>query len=93
MAVSSAAVTVATSATLLSAADTDSVAGQSIYVTNGDAAAVFLGPSGVTTANGYSLAAGASLPWRVDLGIGEALYAVSAAGTSAGAVKVLRTGV
>ncbi len=93
MAVQGAAVTVATAATLLSGADGDSVSGQRVYVTNGDAAAVFLGASNVTTATGYSLAAGASLPWPVDLSAGEALYAISAAGTSAGAVKVLRTGV
>lgn len=93
MAVQGAQITVATSATLLSGADGDNIAGQSVYVTNGDAAAIFLGASGVTTATGYSLAAGASLPWPVRLGVGEALYAISAAGTSAGAVRVLRTGV
>lgn len=93
MAVSGSQVTVSTSATLLSGADGDSIIGQCVFVTNGDAAAIFLGGSGVTTGTGYSLAAGTSLPWSVTLGVGEALYAISTAGTSAGAVKVLRTGV
>jgi hypothetical protein len=93
MAVVGAQVTVATSATLLSGADGDNIAGQRVYVTNGDAQPIYLGGSGVTTSTGYTLANGASLPWGVDLGVGEALYAVSAAGTSAGAVRVLRTGV
>ncbi|MFJ4828398.1 hypothetical protein ACIP79_00430 [Streptomyces sp. NPDC088747] len=81
----------ATSATLLTAADTDSVSGQSIYVTNAGSNPIFLGGSGVTTGTGYSLAAGASLPWPLVLGIGEALYGIVAASTEN--AKVLRTGV
>ncbi|MFF0183551.1 hypothetical protein [Streptomyces sp. NPDC005244] len=91
MAVVGAAVSVATTATLLSGADGDNVAGQSIYVTNAGANPIFLGGSGVTTATGYPVAAGASLPWAVALGVGEALYGIVAAATES--AKVLRTGV
>lgn len=92
MAVVGAVVAVGTTATLLSAADTDNIAGQCIYVTNASATnPIFLGGSGVTTGTGYSLAPGASLPWRVDLSVGEALYGIVAAATEN--AKVLRTGV
>lgn len=89
MAIGSAAVTVATTAILLSAADTDNVSGQTLYITNG-AAVVYLGPAGVTTATGFALAIDTSFPWPIELGSGEALYAISASSSS---VKVLRTGV
>lgn len=91
MAVVGAVVAVATTATLLSGADGDSIAGQSIYVSNAGANPIFLGGSGVTTGTGYSLAAGASLPWPVRLGVGEALYGIVTASTEN--AKVLRTGV
>ncbi|MCX4912810.1 hypothetical protein [Streptomyces sp. NBC_00687] len=82
---------VATAATLLSGADGDSVSGQTVYVTNAGANPIFLGGSGVSTATGYPLAAGVSLPWPVVLGVGEALYGIVAAATES--AKVLRTGV
>lgn len=91
MAVVGAVVAVGTSATLLSGADGDAIVGQCVYVTNAGANPIFLGGSGVTTVTGYSLAAGASLPWAVQLGVGEALYGVVAAATEN--AKVLRTGV
>lgn len=91
MAVVGAVVAVATTATLLSAADTDSVSGQSIYVTNAGSNPIFLGGAAVTTGTGYSLAAGASLPWPLALSVGEALYGIVAAATES--AKVLRTGV
>lgn len=93
MAISANGVTVAVTATLLSGPDTDNVSGQTVFITNSDAASIFVGPSTVTTATGYPVAAGASLPWPIALSNGDAVYAISAAGTSANAVKVLRTGV
>lgn len=49
----------------------------------------FVGPAGVTAANGYRVPAGATL--AVDLGSGERLYGILASGT--GTAYVLRTGV
>jgi hypothetical protein len=89
MATASAAVTVSTSATLLSAADHDSISGQTLYITNG-AADMFMGPSTVTTLTGYKVAASANVPWPIKLGSGEALYGITA---SSSTVQVLRTGV
>lgn len=89
MAISSAQVSVTTSATLLSSAETDDRAGSSLALTNGGDAAVFLGASGVTTGTGFGLAAGASM--ALDLQPGESLYGIVASGTQA--VSVLRTGV
>jgi len=93
MAVVGAVITVAVTATLLSATETDTASGQTLLVTNTDAASIFLGGAAVTTATGYPLATGISLPWPVCLGPSDQLYAISAAGTSAGAVKVIRVGV
>lgn len=90
MAVSSAQVTVGTSATLLSAADGDSIAGQSLYVSNAGPTAVVLGPSGVTATTGFTIASGVNFG-PIELGTGEALYGIVASGTQA--VGVLRTGV
>lgn len=90
MAVSSAPVTVTTTATLLSAAETDGDARLSLLLkvpTGG--ATVFLGGSGVTTATGFPAAAGE--PYAFDLAPGDALYGIVAASTQA--VNVLRTGV
>lgn len=91
MAVVGVVIAVATTATLLSGADGDAIVGQSVYVSNAGANPIFLGGSGVTTGTGYSLAAGASLPWPLQLGVGEALYGIVAASTEN--AKVLRTGV
>lgn len=89
MAVSSGQVTVGTTPTLLSAAETDSSAGEQIVVNNSGAVSVYLGGPTVSTATGYALAAGVVSP-RLELGTGEALYAVVAAATST--LGVLRTG-
>jgi len=89
MATGSAAVTVSTTATLLSVADSDGVSGQTLYITNG-AADLFIGSATVTTSNGYKLAASADLPWPIKLSSGEALYGITA---SSSVVQVLRTGV
>lgn len=90
MAVSSAQVTVGTTATLLTAVEADTQAGSTLVITNASAVAVFIGPATVTTTTGLSLAAGATLP-RFELNAGESVYGVVATGTAA--VHVLRTGV
>lgn len=82
-------VAVGTTATELTTAPTDTVAGQSLAIRNKGTASVYLGGAGVTTGNGFELAAGESL--SVDLAEGERLYAIAASGTVP--VHVLRTGV
>ena len=89
MAISSAQVSVTTSATLLSSTDTDGISGSSLSLVNQGSQTVYLGASGVTTATGFPLAAGAS--WSADLAPGEALYGIVAATTAT--VGVIRTGV
>lgn len=89
MAISSAQVSVTTSATLLSSAETDDRTGSALALTNGGAVTVFLGASGVTTGSGFGLAAGTSM--ALDLQPGESLYGIVASGTAT--VSVLRTGV
>ncbi len=86
MAVVSASVSVTTSATLLSSGYADEVS-QSLQFT--PPSAIYVGPAGVTTANGYLLTAG--VEYFYDLGQGDALYGVAASGTVV--VPVLRTGV
>lgn len=89
MAVTSAQVTVTTSAVALSAAETDNRGGESVLVKNTDATnPVYLGASGVTTGTGYKLAAGEAVSF--DLDMGEALYAVSGGSVVVG---VVRTGI
>lgn len=83
------AVAVGTSAVALSATETDSSVGQSLLLTNKGAVELVLGGSGVTSATGYRLAAGASV--TVQLGSGDALYGVVTSGSTT--VDVLRTGV
>ena len=77
MAVSSTAVTVADTATLL--ATGGSSGGDSVAVYNNGAETVFLGGSGVTTAAGYPLGAGEHV--GIDLERGESLYGIVAAAT------------
>lgn len=90
MAVHSAQVSVGTTATALSEAETDSRSGSSIVVQNTDAsAAVYLGKSDVATGTGYKLIAGASL--ALHLNHEESLYGVAASGTVV--VHVLRSSV
>lgn len=82
-------VDVATAATKLNTAGSDSVSGSSLLVRNRGAASVFLGASNVTTAAGFELLADESLP--VDLDAGEDLYGICAVGTVA--CHVLEVGV
>lgn len=88
MAVASAQVTVGTTATLVSAVESDFSVGSAAKVKNTGAADVFLGGAGVTTTTGFALASGATTD--VPLGPGEQLFAVAAA---TGTVHVLRLGV
>lgn len=74
-------VTVGTTPTLLASVS------RSIYIENGDAAAIFIGGPNVTTTTGKSIAATSGTFQSGDL-VGK-VYAVSAAGTSANAVRVL----
>jgi hypothetical protein len=79
MAVVSASVSVTTSATLL--ADSE-------HCCLLPPTAIYVGPSGVTTGNGYLLTAG--VEYYFDLPGDDALYGVAASGTVV--VPVLRTG-
>ena len=89
MSVTAAQVSVATSATALNAVDSDDSPFNSNLFRNKHAtASVFLGPSTVTTANGFELAAGEAV--SVDLRGGEILYGIVATGTAT--VHVLRAG-
>ena len=90
MAITSASVTVTTTATLLSGADTDTVAGQSIYLSNAGPTAVVVGPAGVTATTGFTIASGVNFG-PIQLGSGEALYGIVGTGTQA--IGVRRTGV
>lgn len=86
MAVANSAVTVGTSATKIA---TDRIHRMSLTVQNSDAAAIFVGDAGVTTSGaktGISVAAGATQTFTDVPGV---VYAISAAGTSANAVRVL----
>lgn len=89
MAVSSASVTVSTSATALNQADTDDnpgKTGQSILVRNVGANTIYLGGSGVTTVNGYPLGVGSDV--AVQLAPNETLYGIVAASTESARVLV-----
>lgn len=88
MAVAAAQVSVGTSATVLNAVDADP---QSVLVRSPSAAttSVYVGPSTVTTGNGFELPAGGSL--SMDLAAGEQLYGIVASGTQT--VHVLRAAV
>jgi hypothetical protein len=91
MAVSTASVTVATTATQLSGADSGgSTSGQSVavYVPTGGAT-VYVGSSAVTTAIGFPVAAGEKMAFSLEPG--ESLYGIVAASTQA--VNVFRSGV
>lgn len=84
MALTSAQVSVTTSATALNTAG----GGQRLHLTNQGASAVVLGGSTVTTTTGYSLAASASTV--ITVGPGEILYGIVASGTVN--VGIVRTG-
>lgn len=87
MAVTAAQVAVANTAVALNPAETDTVSGSRLLIKT-VGADVALGPSGVTTSNGFVLTASAN-PITVELGGGEQLFAICA--TSA-TVHVLRLG-
>lgn len=87
MALTSARVTVGTSAAALTATETDVVSGTRVTVTNRDATnSVDLGDSSVTSGAGYELKAGETVTFV--LGAGEQLHAISAGSVR---VDVLRT--
>lgn len=70
-------VTVATTATLIYTAP---LAGNSrVLIRNPSAVSVYVGPSGVTTATGFEIAAGDSL--GINLSYGDTIYGVVAAAT------------
>lgn len=85
MAVSSAQVSVATTATAITTA---SSGGQNVVLSNQSGAAVFLGNSLVTTSNGMSLAVSSTVTLR--LAPREVIYGVVATGTQS--VHVLVSG-
>lgn len=90
MAITTARVTVSTSAVALNVAEADTVSGATLILKNTSANAADLGPSGVTAAAGFDLAAGATL--AVTLPPGEILYAIRSAAADA-TIAVLRIGV
>ena len=96
MAIDARAVTVETTATRLDTADeTDSVAGSAVAVYNNGSVTVYVGDSGVTTSNGFPLAAGSSMSFEIDTEPGDlpgdALYGIVASGTAE--VRVLELGI
>lgn len=86
MSVTSAAVSVGTTATALNPADADA---QAVLIQNKGTVEVFIGGSNVTTTIGAGLAAGAEK--SMDLSAGEVVYGIVASGTAD--VRVFRTGV
>lgn len=89
MAIDNRAVSVATTATRLDG-DAEGRAASAVAVHNNGASTVYLGDSGVTTANGFPLAAGASVSFEMD-DQGDTLYGIVASGTVE--VRVLEVGV
>lgn len=90
MAITTARVTVSTSAVALNPAETDTVAGSVLILKNTSANAADLGPTGVTAGTGFDLAAAATL--TVQLPPGEVLFAIRTAAADA-IISVLRIGV
>jgi hypothetical protein len=82
--------TIGTSATLIASAAQVAVAGPGgwWYLTNGSGGAIYLGGPNVSSTNGAQVAASTTLSGY--LFAGDALYAVTATGTST--VGVLQTG-
>lgn len=87
------AVTVATTATLLTAttADADGIAGSSGSLKNVGTATVFLGGATVTTANGFPLEPGDVAEYQTAGTTADAIYGIVATGTQP--VRVLELGV
>jgi hypothetical protein len=90
MAITAQRITASTSAVALNSAETDTVSGARLVITNTSANAADLGPSTVTAGTGYSLAANATV--TVELGAGDQLYAIRS-GASDATISVLRVGV
>lgn len=91
MAVTSAQVTVSTSAVALSAAETDTVSGATLIVKNTDATnGAAIGATGVAAGTGFRLPAGAQV--TVPLQAGDQLFAIRT-GAADVVVDVLRIGV
>lgn len=91
MAITSARVTVSTTAVALNPADTDTLAGSRLTVTNRHATdSVDLGASDVAAGAGYELKAGQTQQFALDLG--DRLYAIRT-GANDVIVHVLRIGV
>lgn len=91
MAVSSRAVSVGTTATVIdSEGETDGKSGTSLAIYNNGAATVYIGGSDVTTANGVPVAAGTWGP-GMDLAARDRLYGIVASGTVE--VRVIEAGV
>lgn len=91
MAVTSAQVTVGTSATALTSAETDVVGGTKVYVRNTDATnGAALGGSGVTTGTGFRVGATTTVG-PLELSAGEQLYAIRT-GAADVVLDVLRLG-
>lgn len=79
MSVSQQAVSVGTAATRLDPITDGTIPKGSCAIRNNGAAIVYIGASGVTTANGYPLDPGREM--SADLGPGDALYGIVASGT------------
>lgn len=86
MGISSSAVTVAATATLLTKADGD---GDNIVVTNVGTETVYVGAAAVATTDGFPLASGGALAFR--LAAGESAYGIVSTGTEP--VRVLKESV
>lgn len=85
--------TVGTTVTLICQVQTGLSRNVAVQIQNLDAAAVFVGDTTVTTSGagrGHSIAANATL--QLWLNSGDKVYAISAAGTTAGAVVVTYSG-
>lgn len=91
MAIDVRAVSVSTTATRLdTASEGDSVAGSAVAVYNNGSATIFIGDSGVTTANGFPLASAASMSFKLD-DQADALYGIVASGTEE--ARVIEVGI
>lgn len=95
MAVSSAQVSVGTTAVKITGTDAGDTPGQVVYLAApaANTVPIFVGPLGVTAATGYPIANGTSFPSNgagLSLGAGEDLYAIAT--SAAQTLQVLRLG-
>ena len=88
MALQSAAVTVAATATVLSTAAGDREGHRVLILNPSGGVTVYVGGADVSTANGYPVASGGTLSLALE--VGEIVYGIVATGTQA--VNVLRSG-